>query len=123
MTVIKYFLLLIVLSAIGSLARHRHTCVHDEISKEEPIQIQESDDRSNEGRSLQEGSLRNLKFHVDTTYLTGLTPEQRAHIVEKVIPVSFDFLSKRIKVASTGRNLTVSNKLCRKVLIILYIYK
>ncbi len=109
------FLILISTLAIASYGKHHHTCGHEEISKGETIQVHEVPESENQGRFLQTRFLRNLKFHVDSTHLAGLTPEQRELIVDRVVPVAFDFLSNRIKVETSGQNLTISNRLCRKV--------
>ncbi len=109
-------MILISTLAIASVAKVRHTCVHEEMFKGETIQVQEVPEGVHQGRFLQEPTLRNLKFYVDATYLIDVTPEHRELIVERVVPVAFDFLSNRIKVETRGQNLTLANKLCRKVL-------
>ena len=107
---------LFALLAIGALTKHKHTCIHDKISNNfKPVREEILSDSEKQHRLLQYTTTRPIKIVIDDSNMVGVTAEERDLIVGKLVPVSTQFLSRRLTVLTKGSNLKVPFEECYEV--------
>ena len=113
----KAILITLLLALVCNAGRHKHQCMHDKITQNfQPQPNEELSDQDRQHRMLQLTQSRPIKIVIDDSNMSGVTPEQRDLIVGKLVPVSTEFLSRRLKVLTRAGPLKVNTGACYQVL-------
>ena len=112
---ILFALLLICAFLILFNTAHKHTCVHNKISKKfKPVKAEALSDEEKGQRILQYTTTRQIKILIDESNLK-VTAQERDLIVGKLVPVATEFLKNRLTVLTRGSLLKVPLKQCYEV--------
>ena len=112
----KTFLIALLLVLACNAHRHKHQCVHDKITQSfQPQPNEELTEQDRQHRMLQYTQTRPIKIVIDDSNMSGVTAEQRDLIVGKLVPVSTEFLSRRLTVFTRGSPLKVNTGACYQV--------
>lgn len=117
----KFFNQFLTIVIIGSLfiticEGHKHTCVHNKISKNfKPVREEVLSDAERGQRLLQYTTTRPINIIIDESNLK-VGAKERDLIVGKLVPVATEFLKNRLTVLTRGSALRVPLKQCYEVI-------
>jgi hypothetical protein len=111
MKILPLLFLVLLVTAFHLSSEHR--CIHDEVSQH--FELIDEEFPQAQDRLLQSQTERPIRIHIDSSNMVGATDEQREVILEKIIPVSINFFTQRLKVLSSDSKLKFASTLCNKV--------